>query len=190
MRQTTEQKIIEAALAVFARRPLATMEQVAEAANVGRATLFRHFSGKKALMRELSIEASRRCQEALLPLARGDGPAMDRLARAVEALIPLGAAFHFLTYEPWHTDDEALKKSTRTYLEEWRLLLEQAQTAGGIDPELPLSWTVTTLDVLLYGAWDSISNGEIAPKRAAALTLRTFLRGVAPQDKKTKAVSS
>lgn len=181
MRQASKEKIIEAALTVLAKRPLATMEQVAETAGVGRATLFRHFSGKKELMRELSIEANRRCREALAPLARGDGPPLERLAQAVEALIPLGAAFHFLTYEPWHSADEVLEQSYGAYLEEWRALLERAREAGDIDPGLPLSWLTATLDLLLYGAWENINNGEIAPKQAAALTLRTFLHGVAPR---------
>ena len=181
MRQTTVQKIIEAALIVFAKNPLATLEHIAEAANISRATLFRHFPGKKALMRELSLEAHQRCMTVLSPFVHSDSPPLDRMAKAIEALIPLGAAFHFLTYEPWHTDDETLEQDNKAYLSEWSLLLAQVQESGGIAKDLPLDWIVTTLDVLLYGAWESINKGEIAPKQAATLTLRTFLRGVGPE---------
>lgn len=200
MRPTSPQKIVEAALVVFAKNPLATLDQVAEAAGMGRATLFRHFPGKKALMRELSLESNRRCMAALTPFVhdvdkaseacgtRGtheDAPPpsapLERFAKAVEALIPLGAAFHFLTWEPWHTDDAELESNNNNYLALWGTLLEQLRTTGAIASDLPLSWVVNTLDVLLYGAWEGIYNGDIAPKQAAALTLRTFLRGVGPE---------
>ena len=178
MAPSTSQRIIEAAFDVLARNPLATLEQVAEAAGIGRATLFRYFSSKKALMRELALEANRRCMAVLIPLNRAEGPPAERLAQAVEAFIPLGAAFHFLTYEPWHSGDEVLEEDYKRYLAQWALLLEQVREAGLIDRELPLAWVVNALDALLFGAWESISQGEIAPRQAAALTLRTFLRGV------------
>lgn len=185
MPPSTSQKILEAALVVFAKNPLATLDQVAEAAGMGRATLFRHFSNKKALMRALALESNRRCMEALTPLVRGEGEAqgdtpLQRLTKAVEALIPLGAAFHFLTWEPWHTDDAELESNYKNYLALWSELLEQVRATGAIARDLPAVWVVNTLDVLLYGAWEGIHNGDIAPKQAAALTLRTFLHGVGP----------
>ena len=178
MRLATPQKILEAALVVFAKNPLATLDQVAATAGMGRATLFRHFPGKKTLMRELALEAHRRCMAALEPLARSEGPALHRLEQAVEALIPLGAAFHFLTWEPWHTEDAELEANRKQYLALWSELLEAVRHTGAISSELPPVWVVATLDSLLYGAWEGIHNGDIAPRQAAALTLRTFLRGV------------
>lgn len=180
MPPSTPEKILEAALVVFAKNPLATLDRVAEAAGMGRATLFRHFSGKKALMRELALESNRRCMAALTPLVHGEAPPLQRLTEAVQALIPLGAAFHFLTWEPWHTDDAELEGNYNNYLALWSELLEQVRAAGAIAPDLPAVWVVNTLDVLLYGAWEGIHNGDIAPNQAAALTLRTFLRGVGP----------
>ena len=178
MRTRAEQKILDAALTVFSRNPLATLDQVAEAAGMGRATLYRHFPGKKALMRELTLEAHQRCLGALSPIVQGAEPPLQRLEKAVETLIPLGAAFHFLAYEPWHSDDAVLERAYEAYLDQWAALLAEVQRAGHVADDLPLAWLATSLDMLLYGAWESITSGEIAPKQAAALTLRTFLRGV------------
>lgn len=180
MKKTARHKIIDAALPVFAQNPLATLDQVAESAGIGRATLFRHFSGKKALMRELSLESYRRCTAVLAPLIAGCEPAAERLAAAVEALIPLGAAFHFLTYEPWHTDDVEIEAGREAYLSLWGALLRQVRDAGLTAPDLPLYWITACLDALLYAAWEGIHRGEIAPKQATILTLRAFLHGVGP----------
>ena len=176
----TRERIIAAALQTLAKNPLATLDQVAEAAGLGRATLFRHFPNKKMLMRTLSFEAHRCCMDALAPLTSGEGSPHAKLARAIEALVPMGAAFHFLTYEPWHTGDDDLERDHQRYLEHWSALLAEVRASGGVAPDLPEYWVTNALDALLYAAWEGIHAGEIAPRQAAKLVLRSFLHGVEP----------
>ena len=181
MASDTRSRIMATAKQVFARNPQATLEQVAEAAGLGRATLFRYFPNKKALTRTLTYEAIRTCSEALAPLATSSAPPLEKFAQAVQALAPLGAAFHFLTYEPWHSDDPEVEAAYSRYLTQWSALLAELRAAGSIDPTLSEYWVTNVLDVLLYAGWEGIHAGEVAPRQVAALVLRTFFHGVEPR---------
>ncbi len=66
-RPVTRRRIIEAALHVYAKSPNASLEQVAAYAEMGRATLFRYFPGKKALLAALHEESFQRCLTLMEP---------------------------------------------------------------------------------------------------------------------------
>ncbi|MGK4595883.1 TetR/AcrR family transcriptional regulator [Amycolatopsis sp. w19] len=87
-------KILEAAEGLFAARPAAdiTMEDIAKAAGVGRATLYRRYPDRSAIAVALLDEHERELQERLLagppPLGPGAPPA-ERLAAFYAAMIGL-----------------------------------------------------------------------------------------------------
>ncbi|AGM04956.1 TetR/AcrR family transcriptional regulator [Amycolatopsis keratiniphila] len=87
-------KILKAAEELFAARPAAdvTMEDIAKAAGVGRATLYRRYPDRSAIAVALLDEHERELQERLLtgppPLGPGAPPA-ERLAAFYTAMIGL-----------------------------------------------------------------------------------------------------
>ncbi|MFI9453839.1 TetR/AcrR family transcriptional regulator [Amycolatopsis sp. NPDC052450] len=87
-------KILKAAEELFAARPAAdvTMEDIAKAAGVGRATLYRRYPDRSAIAVALLDEHERELQERLLtgppPLGPGAPPA-ERLAAFYAAMIGL-----------------------------------------------------------------------------------------------------
>ncbi|RSN63123.1 TetR family transcriptional regulator [Amycolatopsis sp. WAC 04182] len=87
-------KILKAAEELFAARPAAdvTMEDIAQAAGVGRATLYRRYPDRSAIAVALLDEHERELQERLLtgppPLGPGAPPA-ERLAAFYAAMIGL-----------------------------------------------------------------------------------------------------
>lgn len=117
-------KIVTAALKVFAINSRASLEAVAGHGGIGRATLFRYFSGRKALIRELFFESLTVCIEAIAPFTRNEGNPEQRLHNAVEALMLHGSAFAFLHDEQWNTEDEELCTLEQRYFKEWHLLFE------------------------------------------------------------------
>jgi AcrR family transcriptional regulator len=88
------QRVLDAAERLFAVADArhVTMEAIAQAAGVGRATLYRRFPTPAAVATELLDEHERRLQEAILrgdpPLGPGAPPA-DRLAAFYEAMVDL-----------------------------------------------------------------------------------------------------
>jgi len=87
-------RILEAARSLFAERgpSQVTLEEVAKAAGVGKATLFRRFGDRGALFLALLDEHERDLQEAVLrgepPLGPG-APARERLLAFLDALLAL-----------------------------------------------------------------------------------------------------
>lgn len=172
-------KLIQAAMRVLAQNPQATLEQIAEAAGITRTTLFRHFRTRQKLICALSLEAYRRCcTEAMDPILATAVPPEEKFRQIVEALIPLGAAFHFLSYEPYHSSDSDTERMCNSYLERWRVLVMELSTEGLIAPDIPVVWVTTLIDMMVFGAWESIHKGDLAPNTAGELVIRTFFRGV------------
>jgi AcrR family transcriptional regulator len=85
-------RILDAARSLFAERgvPDVSLEEVAKAAGVGKATLFRRFGDRGALFLALLDEHERELQDAVLrgnpPLGPG-APARDRLEAFLDALL-------------------------------------------------------------------------------------------------------
>lgn len=167
-------------MVVLARNPLASLEQIADAAGLARATLFRHFKTRRLLLRELTFEAYRRCAAVMTPVLDGPLPPLEKLRQAVAGLVPLGAAFHFLSYEPYRTADPELESLNVRYVERWRSLMSELRQEGVLAPDIPEVWAADVLDGLVFGAWESIYRGDLAPNTAAPLVVRTFLQGVTP----------
>ena len=116
-------KILAAARQLFAERGVAhvSMEEVAEAAGVGKGTLFRRFGDRAGLARALLDESEREVQDAVLrgppPLGPG-APPSERLRAFFNALLGLleehgelllasesgrpTARFHTPVYAAWH----------------------------------------------------------------------------------------
>lgn len=172
-------KLIQTAMRVLAQNPQATLEQIAEAADMTRTTLFRHFRTRQKLICALSLESYRRCcTEAMDPILATSVPPEEKLRQIVNALIPLGAAFHFLSYEPYHSSDPDIERMCNSYLERWRVLVTALNAEGLIASDIPVVWVTTLLDMLVFGAWESIHRGDLAPNTAGELVVRTFFRGV------------
>ena len=90
-------RILDAARSLFAEREPAevTLEEVARAAGVGKATLFRRFGDRGALFLALLDEHERELQDAVLrgepPLGPG-APPRERLLAFLDALLALSFA--------------------------------------------------------------------------------------------------
>jgi len=84
---STQRAILQAANRVFAEDPGASVAAVAKAANLSRATVYRHFESKAELLEALDVEAEPAAQERILEAAVGlvgahglGGLSMDELA--------------------------------------------------------------------------------------------------------------
>lgn len=178
MSANTKKRLIQAALTVLAKKPRASMDDIAEAAQVGRATLFRHFRSRKELMRELNLEAERRYEAAVRPILEKDLDARETLKLIVAALIPIGDGFHFLNYEPFHTGDPIIDGVYQRQMQDWKKLVEKLKSEGVIAPDAPTAWAASILEAMIFTTWNSIHDGDIAPNSAPELVVRTFLKGL------------
>ena len=179
--QATERnrrRMIMAATEVLAREPGASMGRIAEGAGVGRATLHRHFPRREDLLREIALEAIQRTDAVVADVAPRASTADEYLRMTLEALVPLGGAFHFLARESGVMDDPGIAAAYGRQLEGTRELGEALKSEGTLAFDVPTAWFVATFDAVIYAMWSAVAEGEVAPKQAGALAYRTLTRGL------------
>ena len=182
MKQTTREKIIQCAVTVLATNPLASLDEIAEAAGVGRATLYRHFESRSVLIRELMVNAKEKMDAVANPILKGDLPARERLDHLVRAIIPLGASLKIAVFEPFCRFDPEFRSKIEEVYDNLRKFCRELKVEGVVAVEIPDAWLATSLDRLVLTAWENIHSGDIAAKDAPGLVLRTFLDGNGPAD--------
>lgn len=178
MIQQSKVKIIEQSIQVFSRQPQCTMEQLAEKIGISRATLYRHFTTRQILLKEIIISSYGIFKEIMKPILASDLPAQEKLAKFVKDFVPTGARFYFLTYNDMFLGDEEIKNLYKSQSGDLELLAKELKAGGFIDEAVPNEWFAAALEFLIYGVWEKMYQGDIAVNKAADLILNTIMNGL------------
>lgn len=172
----SEKAIIEASIRTLLGNPSAAMSDIAAAAGVGRATLYRHFESREVLIEKLILVCVQELETASEPIQHLTGRAA--IEAYIELKMPLADRFHFLT-TLWDesADREAVKQVDNQLISELATLIEQAKEEGEINPNLPTMWVVSFYDSTLAAAWWLIASGDITIDEAVAYTKQSFFHG-------------
>ena len=198
-----ERRIVDAAARLLAARPSTGMSEIAAAAGLGRATLYRHFPTREALIAGLRAEAADAVDAVLArhgAAAPADAPAAgepagapasgsagagggrpaDGFATLVEELLDVGERYRIVFADG---DDERTREEARRRFElPLTALVEQAQARGELDRELPPQWIVVALRSVLEGLLAARADGRIGGADARRLAVRALLCGVGAPD--------
>lgn len=179
-----DEQLLDAVITEVMRRPRATLAELAEAAGVGRTTLFKAYATRAALIEACGVRA---CTVVVSRLDRVDTTAADGgLAELVEGLIPLGPQLDFLWRTPVlsflaaeeESADDLLGELARRYTAGLDAVIHAARDAGAIRSDLPDWWSVQLVQSVIYVAWEEVDGGRLAPRGAPELALRTLLEGI------------
>ena len=143
LQQRVSAAILEAAAKVLAADgEQASMLDVAAAAGVGRATVYRYFPSRQVLLDELADVALERAGERLMAASLDRVPPSEAISRAVRALVDVGDYFVVLERERVRPDAARLEEQIGARL---RAVLERGQTTGEIRDDVPASWLTEAL---------------------------------------------
>jgi TetR/AcrR family transcriptional repressor of mexCD-oprJ operon len=135
--------ILEAAAHVLAARgEQASMSDVAAAAGVARATVYRYFPNRQALLDELADSAVRGAGDRLASARIDEVPVLDGISRAIRALVEVGDGFIVLAREHPHADRERFERHVGGPI---RALVERGQSSGDIREDIPSTWLTDSL---------------------------------------------
>jgi TetR/AcrR family transcriptional repressor of mexCD-oprJ operon len=152
-RQTLQQRvaaaILEGAAQIFAvQGEQASMNDVAVAAGVARATVYRYFPNRENLLDELARAAAAEV-DARLASARIDEVAPEEgIARAVRALVDVGHSFVLLARERRRSDPERFESELTQPL---RRLFERGQAGGDLRDDITSARLTESLIGLIVG---------------------------------------
>ncbi len=176
--------IIRAATECLGRNPDATLAQIAEAAGVGRVTLYGHFSSRAELLDAVMQHTLLKGNAVLEPVDLSGDP-RKALTRLIEA--------------SWEVVDQsrsilmaAQKELTPVRIQELHRepaarvarLVERGQAEGVFRSDVPVSWLVATLHNLMHGAADEIHAGRLTANDAGGYIAATALAAFTPPGRK------
>jgi AcrR family transcriptional regulator len=147
-RQTTLQArvsaaILEAAAAVLAEGgEQASMADVAAAAGMARATVYRYFPNREALFEALGHVAVEETSQRLEAGRLQDVPVPEAFERAVRALVAVGDYFVVVSRENARPNPAEFEQGVAAPL---RTLIERAQSLGEVRDDLPATWLMESL---------------------------------------------
>jgi TetR/AcrR family transcriptional regulator, mexCD-oprJ operon repressor len=153
LQQRVAAAILDGAAQIFALQGAqASMNDVAEAAGVARATVYRYFPNRETLLDELA-RAAVSDVDARLESARIDEVTPEEgIARAVRALVDVGDGFVLLTRERLRSDPEQFERRLTQPL---RRLFERGQAGGDIRDEITSARLTESLIGLIVGVLTS-----------------------------------
>lgn len=171
----TRDAILRAAASALRTHERAGMADIAAAAGVGRATLYRHFDNREDLLLELGRFAA---QESLrvIDAARIDGvPAREGIPRLVRALLTVGREFWVVSRHRTQLWPEEEEVGTRL-----RALAERGQREGLLRTDLPADHLATLLGSMVIGALSIAPLSELGVEDATDTIVKVFLDGARP----------
>jgi TetR/AcrR family transcriptional regulator, mexCD-oprJ operon repressor len=173
-------RVVEAATHLLADSPEATMQEIADAAGLGRATVYRHFATRDDLLAAITQVAFEEMRALLDTCALDEGDVVEALRRALEAFFEVGDRYRFLAERP-EERVRAIDKdaAVREIFEPVAALLDRAKREGVIRPDVPTEWVRGALGALIHTAFELVAAGDLARADAPSLVMSTVLDGIA-----------
>jgi len=159
------------------------MDYVADAAGVGRATVYRYFPNRDALLGALLEDALEDMALRLDEAEIDEVPVAEGIARTARALVGASSKYAFLSQEAEHTAagveggkvDECLGIPIRA-------LLRRGIDDGTLRPDWSEIETSRMFGGLIQAAVQMMAHGGIGLERAAAMVSSVFLEGASAQN--------
>jgi TetR/AcrR family transcriptional regulator, mexCD-oprJ operon repressor len=149
LQQRVAAAILDGAAQLFAiEGDQASMNDVAEAAGVARATVYRYFPNREALLDELARAAVRDLDMRLASARIGAVPPEEAVARAVRALVDVGNLFVVLARERHRSGAEQFERGLVEPLHE---VVERGQASGEIRDDITAARLTESLIGLIVG---------------------------------------
>ncbi|MEU5437082.1 helix-turn-helix domain-containing protein [Streptomyces sp. NPDC020719] len=171
------EQVLRTAAALLSRKSTATMDEVARAAGIGRATLHRHFAGRDALVRALENRGIEQFEAALDAARLDEGPAADGLRRLVAEVEPGAGLLAFLVTENQLFEGDTMNEGWARLDARVSALFRRGQEQGEFRIDLTPAWLTEALYGLIgTGAW-AVQDGRVAAKDFQYMIVELLLGG-------------
>ncbi|WP_230414742.1 TetR/AcrR family transcriptional regulator [Micromonospora tarapacensis] len=168
--------VLRAAIDLLARRPQASMEDIAAAAGVARQTVYAHYSSRDRLLTAVVEHVMADVMAVFDSLDLDRGSPVDSLRRWLDA------AWRVLARYPILLTDAVVAPPADEYRRHLRItghlveLLERGRRSGEFDKRPPVTWQVSAIVGLGHAAGQEVAAGRMPMQDAGAAFRRGALR--------------
>jgi AcrR family transcriptional regulator len=174
----TAAAIIDAAAHVFADRGSgASMGEVAVAAGVSRATLYRYYPSREALFESLAAHALADAGARLADAGLERAPVAEAIERVVRALIAVGDRYAILVREQVQTDKQEAERLLGAPI---RAVFARGVETAELRDDVPVDVLLELFGGVLAAAIKLVGDRRLGLEEAAATTAALFLDGARP----------
>jgi AcrR family transcriptional regulator len=174
---TDRDHVLREAASLLLRRPTSSMDEIAKAAGISRATLHRLFPGRDALVGAMAEQAMRLVNQAINEAELHEGAAPEALRRLVGLLIPNADFLGFLYGESslWEAQevDDAWAEADRHITS----VVRRGQEEGSMRVDLSGQWISEALFALIAAAGWASQEGRLARRDAGHSVIELLLGG-------------
>lgn len=170
-------EVLRSAAALLSRKATATMDEVARAAGIGRATLHRHFAGRDALVRALEELGIQELEAALEAARLDEGPADEAVRRLIGEVQPVAPLLSFLVTENQLFEGDQQNEGWERLDARVAGLFRRGQEQGVFRIDLTPAWLCEAFYGLIgSGAW-AVADGRVAAKDFPYMIAELLLGG-------------
>ncbi|MBE9499454.1 TetR family transcriptional regulator [Streptomyces qinglanensis] len=172
------EELLGTAADLLTRRPTSSMDDIAKAARISRATLHRHFAGRAALIRALEQLGLRRLDAALDAARTDEGDAADAVRRVIAETEPLAGFLGFLVTENQLFEPGEQHAGWTRIDERISALFQRGQRQGAFRIDLSPAWLTEALYALITASAWAVQDGRVAARDSVRMTAELLLGGV------------
>ncbi|AWZ04115.1 MULTISPECIES: TetR/AcrR family transcriptional regulator [unclassified Streptomyces] len=170
-------QVLRDAAALLSRKSTATMDEVARAAGIGRATLHRHFAGRDALVRALEELGIREFEVAFDNARLEEDTAVDALGRLIAEAEPNAELLAFLVTENQLFEGDQVNEGWSRLDARVGALFRRGQQEGDIRIDLSPAWLTEALYSLIGACAWAVMDGRVAAKDFQYMITELLLGG-------------
>ena len=168
------ERILDAAAERIAVDVGVSLEQIATAAGVSRATLYHHFAGRDALLDALTARSVAEVSAAIAAARPDEGRAGEALERVLLAGWQVVGRYRGLVIiNPQRLERAELRVRLGPALGPVRALIRRGQAAGEFDAGLPVEWLLGLLTDVIHAASRQVTAGAMDVAAAERAMLRS-----------------
>lgn len=153
---------------LLAKRPGASMGDIADASGLGRTTVYRHFPSREELMNALFARVVEDSRAMAAATAASPEPTLVALRGLGPKIVEIGERYRFLDSHR-HIRDVALARAESVGKDPLEDYLAAAQARGELRDDAPVPWMLGTIRALGIAAVDQLIAGNLTPAQAGEL---------------------
>lgn len=177
--ERSRRAILDAARVQLLYSPDASLSDIAQRAGVGRATLYRLYETREALLVAVGVDCFEAFDRATSHIESSALSIRHAFQLLFEAILPLQEEYQFLS-RFGDADDYPLELRAIYQRQQREMidLIEEAKRAGKINKQHPNEWLALLVDVQLYAAQSLLDKGDMTVKQAAEKACEVLFEGI------------